>query len=85
MEQRVNNLAERLAHVEAQLASAKDDRQEMKEKLDETNKNLEALLREIERWKGKLGGVLFIIGCLWAFFSGALSALGNWVKIKGDF
>lgn len=84
MEQRVNGLTEKVARMEAQLAAAHEDRAEMKRTLDETNKNLRELLLEIERWKGKLGGVLFIIGCLWAFFSGALSALGNWIKVRGE-
>lgn len=77
MEQKVMNLAERIAALEAKAEQGADDREEMKETLHE-------IRDKINRWEGKFGGVLFILGCLFAFFSGAFKAAVEWLKLKGD-
>lgn len=83
MEQRVQNLAERLAAVEAQLKDGKEDRTEMKEALMTQNDKLTELINKVSKWEGKFGGVLFIIGCLGAFFSGLLQFIKNWITTFG--
>jgi hypothetical protein len=83
MEQRVNTLAEKVARMEAQLEQAHADREEMKEKLDEATIAINALLNKVSKWEGKFGGMIFILGCLGAFFSGLLTFIKNWITTFG--
>ena len=90
MEQRVNTLTEKVARMEAQLEAqnarlleAHSDREELKAALAESNKSLQVLLLKISKWEGKFGGVIFILGCLTAFFSGLLTFIKNWVTTFG--
>lgn len=92
MEQRVNTLAEKMAAVEVQLKNqadalekAGDERAALNEELKETNERLQQLLTKVARWEGKFGGVLFIVGCLWAFFSGFGKAVVAWAQAFGGF
>lgn len=90
MEQRVNTLAEKMAAVEEQMKALKaqqdrahEEREALSEKQEEISKALQELLRKIAKWEGKFGGVLFIVGCLWAFFSGFGKAIVAWVQAFG--
>lgn len=88
MEQRVNTLSEKVASMEARMEEikrAQDDahkeRKILEAKQDTTNQQLHELLIKIGKWEGKFGGVLFAVGCLWAFFSGAGKAMLDWFKL----
>jgi hypothetical protein len=90
MEQRVNNLTEKLASLATEVAVvqakqdlAEESREEIKERQEEINRKLEELINKVTRWEGKFGGVLFILGCLGAFFSGLLTFIKNWVTTFG--
>jgi hypothetical protein len=83
MEQRVNTLTEKVARMEAQLEQVLADREEMKDKLDQATTALQAILNKISKWEGKFGGILFVIGCLWAFFSGFGKAIQGWIMTFG--
>lgn len=52
-------------------------------KVNHTDKVVNELANKISKWEGKFGGVLFIVTCLWAFFTGFPSALVEWVKNFG--
>lgn len=83
MEQKMMNLAERVAALEAHAARGADDREEIKESVDQIEKSLDELLHKISKWEGKFGGIVFILGCLVAFFSGLLTFIKNWVTTFG--
>lgn len=90
MDIKLLDLAERVAALEALAERGAEDREVLKEKQDETNAKIDelndrlaTLLNKIAKWEGKFGGVLFVLGCLWAFFSGAAEALLSWVKLMG--
>jgi hypothetical protein len=85
MEQRVNTLAEKVARIEAQLEAQASQLESGQEDRDEMKTTLHEIRDKINKWEGKFGGILFILGCLWAFFSGALKAFAEWAKIKGDW
>lgn len=38
------------------------------ETIDATNKKLDELVKKMTKWESKLGALMFIAGCLWAFF-----------------
>lgn len=84
MEQKVMNLAERIAALEARADQGALDREELKEGQTETNKKLSELLTKVSKWEGKFGGVLFVVGCLWAFFSGFAKAVLAWMQAFGS-
>lgn len=62
MENRVNDLDRRLSRLEAKADERAEVQADMQEKLDQ-------LIRKIDRWEGKFGGIIFIGACLWAFFT----------------
>lgn len=84
MEQKVMNLAERIAALEARADQGALDREELKDGQHETNKKLSELLTKVSKWEGKFGGVLFVVGCLWAFFSGFAKAILSWIQAFGE-
>ena len=77
MEVKIATLQEKVAAIEAGQKLAHQERQQM---MDAIN----TLTTKIDKWEGKFGGFLFAVGCMWAFFSGALKSLVDWIKIKGD-
>lgn len=90
MDNRIVDLAERVAALEQQAIQGQRDRNEMMHTLDsirntqqEEADNLSALTNKISKWEGKFGGVIFILACLWAFFSGTAGALMEWIKLGG--
>lgn len=83
MDQKVMDLAERVAALEAHAKRGAEDREEIKESLAQTHESLTELLHKISKWEGKFGGVVFILGCLVAFFSGLMTFLKNWITTFG--
>jgi hypothetical protein len=84
MEQKVMNLAERIAALEARAEQGALDREEIKDTLGILAQTLAELVNKVSKWEGKFGGVLFAIGCLWAFFSGFAKAIVAWVQAFGS-
>lgn len=85
MDSKGQTLGERLAALEERVAAdlearleLKQDIAELKAKQGETTKELHTLLRKIERWEGKFGGILFVVGCLWAFVVGIPKVVLTW-------
>ena len=61
------SLGERVARVEQQLISlAEQDAKRLAQK-EKRDKKIDALIAELGKYKGFIGGVLFVISCLWAF------------------
>lgn len=73
-------MSERIAALEAQAEHGQTDRAEMKRSLHTMEIALGDLLKKISKWEGKFGGVLFIVGCLWAFLTGLPGAIVDWAK-----
>lgn len=83
MDDKMGSLAERIVALEAKANQAAEDRDEMKKMLHDIRDKLDRWDSKLTRWEGKLGGVLFAIGCLWIFFSGAAKAVLDWLTISG--
>lgn len=83
MDQKVMDLAERVAALEAHAERGAEDREEIKESLAQTNTALHELLHKISKWEGKFGGIVFILGCLVAFFSGLMTFIKNYLTTFG--
>lgn len=83
MDDRIVEMSERIAALEAQAEHGQTDRTEMKKSLYTMEVALGDLLKKISKWEGKFGGVLFIVGCLWAFLTGLPSAIADWIKAFG--
>lgn len=83
MDERFIDVTERIAALEAKAEHGQADRDEMKKSLHSLEKSLADLNQKISKWEGKFGGVIFIIGCLWAFLAGLPSAILDWVKAFG--
>lgn len=67
---RCAELAERLAVVEARMLDDEQDREKRRVELDKTlahlQKTLERQAREMERYKGVVGGISLAVSVLWA-------------------
>lgn len=50
------------------LLRLEEDFQEMREQQRKTIDKVDGLQNKISRWEGKLGGFVFIVSCLMAFF-----------------
>lgn len=61
---------ERLARLEQQNESMKSDMEETKVMIGELENKLDDILKELARYKGFLGGAVFIVTSVWAFFQG---------------
>lgn len=83
MDERFIDVTERIAALEARAEHGQADRDEMKESLHSLKDSLDALTQKISKWEGKFGGVIFIVGCLWAFLTGLPSAILDWIKAFG--
>lgn len=88
MDEKINQMVQRITELEFAARQGSEDREELKASVDEikrtqkhTDENVALIKDKITRWEGRFGGVIFIVGCLWAFFSGAASALLEWFKI----
>ena len=90
IQRQLASLSERIAVLEAHRLATEEKIRGMDERTKEilaalgtTNKNIAAISTEISAWKGKFGGVLFAVGCVWAFITGFPAAFVNWVKTFG--
>lgn len=90
MEDRFIDMAERIAALEEKAEAGAAERARMERKIDKIAEaqdreraDLTALLNKISKWEGKFGGVIFIVGCLWAFITGVPSAIVDWVRTFG--
>lgn len=83
MEQKVIDMAERIAALEEQAEHGQKDRDEMKDMLHTIRDSQETLNNKITRWEGKFGGVIFVVSCVWVFLTGLPGAILNWIKVRG--
>jgi hypothetical protein len=90
MDEKYSELAQRVASLEARAERGAEDRKNMQLSLDQIQRtqqqeaaNLAQLVNKISRWEGKFGGVLFIVGCLWAFLTGLPEVIVTWIKTFG--
>lgn len=91
MDEKFIDMAERIAALEEQSVHGQRDRDEMKRDIKTANadvsairRDLHALLNKVSKWEGKFGGVIFIVGCLWAFLVGVPGAILDWIKTFGS-
>lgn len=70
-------LVERVTKVEVQLQEIKSQEARRYEGDKEREKKLDKVLEELGRYKGFVGGVLFIVGALWAFIKTGLPFLAK--------
>ena len=61
------SLGERVARVEQQLISLAEQDAKRLAQEEKRDKKIDALIAELGKYKGFIGGVLFVISCLWAF------------------
>jgi hypothetical protein len=90
MEQRLSGLAERIASLEAHNNAIREATETLREAAEERAKKQDEMLEllytlksKIDKWEGKFGGVLFAVGCLWAFFTNFGQAVWNWIITHG--
>lgn len=90
MDEKYLDMAERIARLESFASESKTDREAIKKAQIENHKDVTALrkdihdlLNKVSKWEGRFGGVIFIIGCLWAFLSGAAKAMLDWISLTG--
>lgn len=76
MEDRVFELASRIAALESRVNRAEQT-------MEENRKLLLEIKSKLDRWEGKIGGVLFLAWCLWMFFSGAAKSFLDWIALSG--
>ena len=60
-------LAERVARVEQQLITLAEQDAKRIALEDRRDKKIDALIAELGKYKGFVGGIVFVISCLWAF------------------
>lgn len=69
----MNDLAERVAVLEARMDRDDEDRRERREELDATLREVKEVLEtqahEMARYKGAIGGISLAISILWAGFA----------------
>jgi len=61
------NINERLAIVETQIETMAEHAEQRAEKQDEILELLSSIQEEITRYKGFLGGIVFVLSCMGAF------------------
>lgn len=71
------DVAERLATLEALVAQGKEDRQDIKDSIENLSNKLSPLLDKMNRWEAKFGAFFFIVGCVWTFFLATWKAILN--------
>lgn len=76
MENNINDLAERVAVLESRMDSYEHTSKE-------TIKLLSEIKTKLDRWEGKIGGILFFAWCIWMFFSGFAKSVGDWLTMSG--
>lgn len=60
-------LAERVARVEQQLITLAEQDAKRLALEDRRDKKIDALIAELGKYKGFVGGIVFVTSCLWAF------------------
>lgn len=79
------SINERLAVVEVQVEQLIEDGGRREEKQDTILEELKALREELNRYKGFLGGIAFVLSCLGVFFYKFAMPLYNMVmRVKGN-
>lgn len=78
---------ERLARLEERMLSSIEDRKELWSRIDklvDAQENMTAELHkivlEMTNWKGKFGGIILVVGCVWAFLTVAWSSIIGYFK-----
>lgn len=82
------DLAQRVAALEAKAEQGAQERKEMKGLLEQIQVSQQTALAKIglvhdkqTKWEGRFGGVLFVVGCLWAFFTDTAKAIWHWLEL----
>lgn len=90
MDDKYTEMAERIAVLEEKAHRDERDRDEIKLALQQIRTSLaneaaimHSLLNKVSKWEGSFGGIVFVMGCLWMFFSGVGKALVNYVTLTG--
>lgn len=88
-EERMYDHAERLASLEAQqahmlvqIARTEQDVSNLAASLSSTNTAVTGLVAKIEKWEGKFGAFLFIVGCIWTFIASIWNSVIEFFKFK---
>lgn len=91
MDDKYTEMAERIAVLEEKAHRDEQERAETKIVLQQirTSQANEAatmhnLLNKVAKWEGSFGGIVFIMGCLWMFFSGVGKAIVNYISLTGS-
>lgn len=90
MEDKFIEMAERVAALEEFAKQSAQDRADIKQSVIEvkttankTNADIHIIKEKLLRWESRFGAVLFVVGCIWAFFTSAGKALVEWIKLLG--
>lgn len=90
MDDKYLDLAQRVASLESISVQHSKDREDIMRALESIRTSqttesakISSLVNKISKWEGRFGGVVFMLGCLWAFFSGAAKALIDWITLTG--
>lgn len=76
MDNKFTELSERVASLESRM----DSHEQISK---ETNKLLLEIKTKLDRWEGKIGGILFFAWCIWMFFSGFAKSVADWFTLSG--
>lgn len=86
-QEQINDLAQRIAALEAgeiynkeKLESIEESIAATNKKVDITNTQLTNLLAKIAKWEGKFGGILFLVGCIWTFLVASWGTILGYLK-----
>jgi len=83
MDDKLLELAERIASLESQAEHGQRDRDDMKVTLEIIHQSQNDLVNKISKWEGKFGGVIFAVSCLWIFMTNIPGAILEWLKLGG--
>lgn len=90
MDDKFLELAQRVTSLESRAEQYNKDKEDIMRTLESIRATqtteavkISTLVNKISKWEGRFGGVVFMIGCLWAFFSGAAKALIDWITLTG--
>lgn len=90
MEDKFIEMAERVAALEEFAKQSAEDRAEIKRSVmdvkqtaNKTNADIHIIKEKLIRWESRFGAVIFVFGCVWAFFTSAGKAIVDWFKALG--
>lgn len=80
--ERIAALETQCEHMAGQMRETRTSVETLSADLKKTNDSVTGLLKKVEKWEGKFGAFLFIVGCIWTFIASIWNSVIEFFKFK---